>query len=140
MSFFGLFLLTIKANSTYLGISEKQILLKQDNISDQVKTLYCIHVKSLLHSNAGSDFHINDDQFPGLLLSTVPMRSAMAVYSEFLGIDATYILLDLRTPVYIIYNEAANGSIDVVCIGMLVREDESSLEWLLQMFQHINPS
>ncbi|KAG0422003.1 hypothetical protein HPB47_002147 [Ixodes persulcatus] len=55
----------------------------------------------------GSGCHIlvSDKQFQGLLISTASMRGAMPASPEFLGIDATYKLLDMRTPVYIIYNE-----------------------------------
>lgn len=60
------------------------------------------------------------------------MRESMDAYPEFIGIDATYKLLDLRTPVYVIHNEDSNGATYVVCVAILVREDEASLKWLLE--------
>lgn len=83
---------------------------------------------------------VSDNQFQGLLISTASMRKTMAAYPEFLGIDATYKLLDLKTPVYVIHNEDSNGSTEVVCIAILVTEDACSLMWLLEKFQQLNPS
>lgn len=63
----------------------------------------------------------------------------MDAYPEFIGIDATYKLLDLRTPVYVIHNEDSNEATDVVCVAILVTEDEASLKWLLEKFKQLNP-
>lgn len=63
----------------------------------------------------------------------------MDAYPEFIGIDATYKLLDLRTPVYVIHNEDSNGATVVVCVAILVTEDEASLKWLLEKFKQLNP-
>ncbi|KAG0431949.1 hypothetical protein HPB47_021263 [Ixodes persulcatus] len=86
----------------------------------------------MLQRDYGSDCHVlvSDNQFQGLLISTESMRKTMAAYPEFLGIDATYKLLDLRTPVYVIHNEDSNGSTEVVCIAILVTEDACSLSVL----------
>lgn len=68
------------------------------------------------------------------------MRSTMEAYPEYLGIDGTYKLLEMRTPVFIIHVEDANGCTEVVCVAVLVQEDSESLMWLLAKFKELNPA
>ncbi|KAH9379452.1 hypothetical protein HPB48_022114 [Haemaphysalis longicornis] len=90
---------------------------------------------------SGTDCHIltDNDEFRGLLICTDSMKASMRFYPEYIGIDATYKLLELRTPVYVIHNEDGNGATKVVCIALLVQEDVSSMQWFLKKFQELNP-
>lgn len=63
----------------------------------------------------------------------------MQSYPEYTGIEATYKLLELRTPVYVMHNEDGNGATQVVCIALLVQEDAPSMQWLLKKLQGLNP-
>lgn len=73
------------------------------------------------------------------MFCTEGMKRSFAAYPEFLCLDATYKLLNIRAPVYLILNEDGNGESVVVCIGILVQEDASSLEWFLESFKSQNP-
>lgn len=68
------------------------------------------------------------------------MRSTMEAYPEYLGIDGTYKLLEMRTPVFIIHVEDANGCTEVVCVAVLVQEDAACLTWLLAKLKDLNPA
>lgn len=63
----------------------------------------------------------------------------MSAYPEFICIDATYKLLDIRTPVLIIINEDGNGLSEIVSVGLLVEENAETLKWFLSKFKENNP-
>ncbi|KAK8783507.1 hypothetical protein V5799_010127 [Amblyomma americanum] len=144
-------LMQLKANKKLLKQKIQQdtgkvVLLKDlSNLASPLKPATRNDLEQTVHllqKDYGSDCHVLVDynNFQGLLISTPSMRNTMAAYPEFLGIDATYKLLDVRTPVYVIHNEDSNGATEVVCVAILVREDECSLKWLLDKFQDLNPS
>lgn len=54
--------------------------------------------------------------------------------------DATYKLLEIRTPVYVFHNEDLNGATEVVCVALLVREDRETFEWMFHKFKDLNPA
>lgn len=80
----------------------------------------------------GTDYHILSDgeDFQGILLSNESMRSNMDAFPEFLGIDVTYKLLEIHTPVYVMHVEDSNGDTEMVCVAVLVRECVESLKWM----------
>lgn len=91
----------------------------------------------------GSDCHLLVDTnniFKGLLFCTPTMRVTMEAYPELICIDATFKLLNIRTPVYLILIEDGNGESQVVAVSILVSEDYDSLLWFLKKFKEINPS
>ncbi|XP_064469882.1 zinc finger SWIM domain-containing protein 1-like [Ornithodoros turicata] len=122
----------------------KKVLLKDINNI----TVTATHDKNsiektvlLIHEKYGSDCELllEGDTFKGLLRCTQRMQQMMKAYPEFLGIDATYKLLEIRTPVYVIHVEDGNASSEIICVGVLVSEDFQSMEWLLQTFKKLNP-
>lgn len=54
-------------------------------------------------------------------------------------IDVTFLLLDIRAPVYIILIEDGNGESVIVAVGILTTEDTVTLSWFLRMFKELNP-
>ncbi|KAE9535724.1 hypothetical protein AGLY_007625 [Aphis glycines] len=53
--------------------------------------------------------------------------------------DATYILLDLRLPVYVLITEDGNRQSEKAAIGLLVNEEEITLRWFFKTFLKKNP-
>ncbi|KAL1472595.1 hypothetical protein MTO96_039226 [Rhipicephalus appendiculatus] len=64
----------------------------------------------------------------------------MDAYPEFLGIDATYKLLEIRTPVYVMHVEDSNGDTETVCVAILVNESAPTIKWMLDKFKELHPS
>jgi len=68
------------------------------------------------------------------------MRNAYSAYPEVLCVDGTYKLLDLRLPVYIFLCEDSMGLSEVVAVCILVQEDQSCIDWLLNCLKKHNPA
>lgn len=77
-------------------------------------------------------------QFKGLFFQDNAMIVAFRAYPELLCLDATYKLLDLRLPIYLMLVEDSNGESEIVCVCILVSEDSESIKWMLEMFQKHN--
>jgi len=52
--------------------------------------------------------------------------------------DATYKLIDLRLPVYVLMTEDGNGQSEIAAIGLLVNEEEQTLRWFFETFKKHN--
>lgn len=63
----------------------------------------------------------------------------MSVYPEFICIDTTFKLLDIRTPVLIIINEDGNGLSEIVAVGILVEENTETMQWFFSKLKDNNP-
>ena len=61
-------------------------------------------------------------------------------YPELVCIDATYKLLELRFPVYILLIEDGNGQSEIVAVFLLLEETEASLSKMLEIFKKYNPT
>ena len=68
------------------------------------------------------------------------MKKAFDAYPEILFIDATYKLLELRFPLYIILIEDGNGQSEIVAAFLLLEETETSLSKIMSIFKENNPS
>lgn len=66
------------------------------------------------------------------------MQDAFAAYPELICIDATYKLLELGYPVYLIICEDSNGQSEVIAVTLLVTEDEDSINWMMSSFKKNN--
>ncbi len=66
------------------------------------------------------------------------MKDAFKAYPELLCIDATYKLLELGLPVYIMVSEDSNGQSEIVAVCLLVLEDMDSVMWMMNSFKHHN--
>lgn len=72
-----------------------------------------------------------DNELTGMFIQDAYMRKVAGAYPQLLCVDATYKLLDTRLPVYLFLVEDGNGRSTVVGVGILVNEDEESLNWLI---------
>ncbi|XP_043279783.1 uncharacterized protein [Venturia canescens] len=123
---------------------DKKILLKdlsnlisrkggQNNLKNTVEKL---------EKEYGAECHIfeEDKEMKGLLFATPHMKQSMAAYFEFVGIDGTFKLLNIRAPVYLMVVEDSEGNTEIVAVCILVNEDAESMTWFLQAFKKIHPS
>ena len=66
------------------------------------------------------------------------MQEVFSAYPELLCIDATYKLLELRSPVYVILVEDGNGQSEVAAIFLLMEETEQSIVCMVEAFKKHN--
>lgn len=76
--------------------------------------------------------------FKGLFFQDKQMMEAFHAYPELLCLDATYKLLDLRLPIYLMLVEDSNGQSEIAAVCILVCEDSESITWMLEVFQKHN--
>ena len=60
------------------------------------------------------------------------MRDTFKAYPELLCLDATYKLLELRLPVYLMLSEDSNGQSEIAAVCLLVQEDATSVTWMVE--------
>lgn len=70
----------------------------------------------------------------GIYFQDRQMKNILDAYPEMICVDATYKLLELRFPVYIILIEDGNGQSEVVAVFLLQEETEESLTCVLDVF------
>ena len=66
------------------------------------------------------------------------MKETFHAYPEFLCLDATYKLLQLGIPVYLMLCEDSNGQSEIIAVCLLVCEDSDSMKWMLDAFKKQN--
>ena len=67
------------------------------------------------------------------------MKSIFNSYPELVCIDATYKLLELRFPVYIMLIENGNGQSEVAAVFLLLKETEQSIKSMIGIFKSHSP-
>ena len=83
-------------------------------------------------------FSDEDNNFKGLYFQDKQMIEAFQAYPELLCVDATYKLLNLGIPVYLLMCEDSNGQSEIVGVCLLVSEDIVSMQWMLSSFKKHN--
>ena len=98
------------------------------------RTYNCIHV------GATVDIFSDDEnkQFKGLYFQDDNMKQCFHSYPEVVFLDATYKLLEIGIPIYILLCEDSNGMSEVVFVCLLVTEDQESITWMLDTFKKRN--
>ena len=74
----------------------------------------------------------------GLFFQDSEMKSIFNSYPELVCIDATYKLLELRFPVYIMLIEDGNGQSEVAAVFLLLEETEQSIKSMIGIFKSHN--
>ena len=82
----------------------------------------------------------NDGMFKGLYFQDKYMVQAFDSYPELLCLDATYKLLQLRLPVFLMLVEDSNGESEVVAVCVLTSGDSESIQWMVDSFKSHNES
>ena len=78
------------------------------------------------------------DALQGIFFQDEEMKSIFAAYPELVCIDATYKLLELRLPVYIMLVEDGNGQSEIVAVFMLTQETQVLLSKIMDLFKKHN--
>lgn len=83
---------------------------------------------------------LTDDKetFKGLFFQDKHMIQAFGAYPELLCLDATYKLLDLRLPIYLMLVEDSNGESEVAAVCVLSSEDSECIQWMMEIFKSQN--
>ena len=74
----------------------------------------------------------------GLFFQDSEMKSIFNSYPELVCIDATYKLLELRFPVYIMLIEDSNGQSEVAGVFLLLEDTEKSIKSMSGIFKSHN--
>lgn len=84
---------------------------------------------------------VNDSNvLHGIFFQDEEMMQAFAAYPELVCIDATYKLLELRFPLYIMLIEDGNGQSEIAAAFLLLEETKASLSKVANIFKEKNPS
>ena len=93
----------------------------------------------MFYAGASVDVYADELQnFKGMLFQDEAMKNCFKSYPEIVFIDATYKLLDINTPVYVILVEDSNGQSEIALICLLVCEDHDSIKWMVKTFKMRN--
>ena len=76
----------------------------------------------------------------GLYFQDKEMKQVFTAYPELLCIDATYKLVNLRFPFYILLAEDGNGQSEVVAAFLLLEETEAAISSVMNIFKKHNPA
>ena len=74
----------------------------------------------------------------GIFFQDEQMKDTFKAYPKLLCVDATYKLLELGLPVYLMLCEDSNGQSEVVAVCLLVTEDSDSMTWMMDAFKKHN--
>ena len=80
------------------------------------------------------------DNLLGIYFQDEEMKQVFRAYPELVCIDATYKLLELRFPVYVMLVEDGNGQSELVATFLLLEETEASLSKIMEIFKRHNPA
>ena len=75
----------------------------------------------------------------GIYFQDQEMKDIFAAYPEFVCIDATYKLLELRFPVYILLVEDGNRLSEIAAVFLMPEETEESMSHMIESFKKENP-
>ncbi len=94
-----------------------------------------------LYIGATIDIFSDDQkQFKGLYFQDNSMKQCFDSYPEIVFLDATYKLLEIGIPTYLLLCEDSNGMSEVVFVCLLVMEDQLSITWMMETFKNQNPA
>uniref|UniRef100_A0A1X7U337 ZSWIM1/3 RNaseH-like domain-containing protein n=1 Tax=Amphimedon queenslandica TaxID=400682 RepID=A0A1X7U337_AMPQE len=88
---------------------------------------------------AAVDVANEDSLLTGTFFQDKEMKDMFAAYPAILFIDATYRLLQIRFPVYLLLCEDGNGQSKIVAVFLLLEENQLSLKCMITFFKNHNP-
>ena len=91
----------------------------------------------------GASIEVHSDEnknLKGIFIQDKEMKDAFSAYPELLCTDATYKLLQLGFPLYLMLCEDSNGQSELVAACILVTEDFDSVKWMMEAFKQHNSS
>ena len=106
------------------------------------KVRVTMHLRCDIFRIIGSTVEVFTDTkstFTGLMFQDNLMKSVFSSYPEVLLVNATYKLVDLRMPVYLIMCIEGKGQGKTVLVFLAVVETEESRARMVQVFKSVNP-
>ena len=100
-------------------------------------------VINFLKSKANSTvevFFSKENEFLGIVYQDEYMKNLYNMFPEILLVDATYKLLDLRIPVYLLLAVDGNRLSEIVALFMLTEETKETIQTVLNVFKVKNES
>ena len=96
-------------------------------------------ILSILDAGASVEIYCDCERnLKGIFFQDQQMKDAFKAYPELLCLDATYKLLELGLPVYLMLCEDSNGQSEVVAVCLLVTEDGDSMTWMMEALKKHN--
>ena len=89
----------------------------------------------------GADVELYSDSeknLLGIFWQDREMKESFVAFPELMCIDATYKLLELGLPVYLMVCVDSNGQTEVVAACILVTENAQSMAWMMNTFKQHN--
>ncbi|KAF0706194.1 zinc finger SWIM domain-containing protein 3-like [Aphis craccivora] len=111
-------------------IKKRGVKTFEETVED-VKKLYHCNVE-LLTDHEGN--------FLGTFIQDSRIREEFQAFPEMVCADATYKLIDIKIPLYVLLIEDGNGQSEIAALGLLVNEQRETLEWFLNKFKECNPA
>ena len=81
-----------------------------------------------------------NSELRGLYFQDARMRNIFQTYPQFLCIDATYKVNDLRMPLYVLLIENGNGQNEIVGMWLVSDETEEMMTEMIKLFKEQNPT
>ena len=81
----------------------------------------------------------DNNMFQGIFFQDEEMKQAFSAYPELLCIEATYKLLELRFPLYIMLIEDVNGHSEVAAEFLLLEESKVLIIFVANIFKENHP-
>ena len=81
----------------------------------------------------------DNNMLQGIFFQDEEMKQAFLAFPELLCIDATYKLLELRFPLYIILIEDGNGHSEVAAEFLLLEESKTSITFAANVVKENHP-
>uniref|UniRef100_A0A1X7VH59 ZSWIM1/3 RNaseH-like domain-containing protein n=1 Tax=Amphimedon queenslandica TaxID=400682 RepID=A0A1X7VH59_AMPQE len=129
-------LLALKANKK---MDLRNIVSKSKSSASRNHLKACVKKLTDKHG-ATVDVVANEDSLlTGIFFQDKEMKDMFAAYPEILFIDATYRLLQIRFPVYLLLCEDGNGQSEIVAVFLLLEENQLSLKCMITFFKNHNP-
>ena len=111
------------------------------------RTHTCTHTHTLTHAHMhthllGASVQLltsPDNVLIRIYFQDEHTKQVFHAYSELICMDATYELLELRFPVYIMLVEDGNSQCEIVAVFLLQEETEDSIKSMIGIFKEHNP-
>ena len=118
--------------------------LKMSNVQDNDLTSLQRAVNELSKTNGAyvklhTENKSGNQELTGLSFQDERMRQVFSEYPEFICVDATYKVNDLRMPLYLLIPENGNGQSEIVGVWVVANESEETIQAMVDIFKDQNP-
>lgn len=124
-------------------VTLKDISNIKQNSKKNVQTNDIENVMDYLREQPGSGTDVvvdEDNNFKGIFYQDAHMQNIYSHFPEILLVDATYKLLDLRMPVYLLMCIDGDGLSEVLAMFIVAEETKEVIKATVELFKKHNPS